>query len=95
MLLFKDLNSRGDIISNNTFMTIADVPYLASKHLNNPINPFTGNIITNDYKYTNYIDTLELYDGDPNTHSKTTFRYSIHRKIKDNIFEITNWIDVQ
>ncbi|TXJ58873.1 hypothetical protein EPJ74_11670 [Brachyspira aalborgi] len=50
MMFVKDLNSRGEIISNDAFTTIADIPFLATKHLNKAKNPFTKKIITNDYK---------------------------------------------
>ena len=95
MLYFKDLNAKGDIVSNNTFMTIADVPYLASKHLDNPKNPFTGKIITNDYKNINGVDVLVTANGDPNANFEKNFNYLQHYNIKDNIFIKTNWTQIK
>ncbi|MBW5410562.1 hypothetical protein E6A50_09295, partial [Brachyspira hampsonii] len=91
MLYFKDFDSRGDIVSNNTFMTIADVPYLAVKHLNNPTNPFTGKIITNDYKNINGIDVIITANADPNANLEKNFNYIGRYNIKNNIFIKTNW----
>ncbi|WP_297298308.1 YidC/Oxa1 family membrane protein insertase [uncultured Brachyspira sp.] len=92
MLYFKDINSKGNIVSNNTFMTIADVPYLASKHLENPINPFTSKLITNDMK-TNGIMAIEIAGGkgDPNANYKMKYNFNRYFIVKDNIFEKTNW----
>ncbi|CRF33180.1 inner membrane protein [Brachyspira suanatina] len=95
MLYFKDLNSKGNIISNNTFMTVADVPYLASKHLDNPTNPFTGKIITNDYKNINGIDVIVTADGDPNANFEKSFNYVASYNVKDNIFIKTNWTQIK
>ena len=95
MLYFKDLNSKGDIISNNTFMTIADVPYLASKHLDNPKNPFTGKIITNDYKNINGIDVIIVANADPNANFEKSFNYVARYNIKNNIFIKTNWTKIK
>ncbi|WP_297249205.1 YidC/Oxa1 family membrane protein insertase [uncultured Brachyspira sp.] len=95
MLYFKDFNSRGEIVSNNTFMTIADVPYLAVKHLDNPKNPFTGKIITNDYKNINGIDVIVTADGDPNANFEKNFNYIASYNVKDNIFIKTNWTQIK
>lgn len=52
MLLVKDFNGEGEICTDSTFMTNADTPTLAMKGLiKNPVNPFTGNTVTNEAKY--------------------------------------------
>ena len=52
MLLVKDFNGEGEIRTDSTFMTNADTPTLAMKGLiKNPVNPFTGNAVTNEAKY--------------------------------------------
>lgn len=91
MLYFKDFNSKGDIITDDAFMTIADVPYLASMHLDNPKNPFTGKLIANKNKSSG-IQVIELKDGEPNANEKMKYNYRQSYIIKDNIFEKTNWV---
>ena len=47
ILLYKDFNSYGDLKIDMTFMTNADVPFLATYgQIEKPVNPFTGNIIS-------------------------------------------------
>ncbi len=72
-------------------MTIADVPYLASMHLDNPKNPFTGKLIANKNKSSG-IQVIELKDGEPNANEKMKYNYRQSYIIKDNIFEKTNWV---
>ncbi|MCZ9894205.1 sulfatase-like hydrolase/transferase [Brachyspira hyodysenteriae] len=91
MLYFKDFTSKGNIVSNNTFMTIADVPYLAAKHLDNPKNPFTGQIITNYPKDSKGVDVIVTANPDPNANFEKNFNYIEHYNIKDNVFIMSNW----
>ena len=90
MMFVKDLNSRGEIISNGAFTTIADIPFLATKHLNKAKNPFTKKIITNDYK-TNGVDIIISKHSDPKGHFKTRIDFDYYYHVKDNIFDINNW----
>jgi len=47
ILLVKDFNADGELTIDMTFMTNADVPFLATKdQIENPVNPFTGNTIS-------------------------------------------------
>ncbi|MDA0079444.1 YidC/Oxa1 family membrane protein insertase [Brachyspira hyodysenteriae] len=95
MLYFKDFNSKGNIVSNNTFMTIADVPYLAAKHLDNPKNPFTGQIITNYPKDSKGVDVIVTANPDPNANFEKNFNYIEHYNIKDNVFIMSNWTRIK
>jgi len=90
-LLVKDFNAKGNIKTDTTFMTNADVPSLAMKDLiQNPINPFTGNAITTiDQKNKPQLIMIErihskneneLWLGLQNT-------YYVH----DNILDEKNW----
>ena len=90
MMFVKDLNSRGEIISNGAFTTIADIPFLATKHLNKAKNPFTKKIITNNYK-TNGVDIIISKHSDPKGHFKTRIDFDYYYNVKDNIFDINNW----
>jgi hypothetical protein len=47
ILLVKDFNASGELKTNLAFMTNADVPFLAlTGQIENPVNPFTGNLIS-------------------------------------------------
>ena len=52
LLLVKDFGNSGEIRTDSTFMTNADTPTLAFKGLiENPVNPFTGNAVTDEAKH--------------------------------------------
>ena len=55
MMFVKDLNSRGKIISNGAFTTIADIPFLATKHLDKAKNPFTKKLLQTIIKIMAFI----------------------------------------
>jgi YidC/Oxa1 family membrane protein insertase len=51
LLLVKDFNAHGPLKTDDTFMTNADVPFLAlDGQIENPVNPFTGKRITTEAK---------------------------------------------
>jgi hypothetical protein len=51
LLMVKDFNGSGGMKTDMTFMSNADVPFLAlNGQIENPINPFTGKAITTDAK---------------------------------------------
>ncbi len=90
VLMVKDFNAQGNMKTDTAFMSTADVPTLAMEGLiENPVNPFTGNIISSERKKDpllilvnraeNKTDT-ELDIGQHNT-------YYVH----DNIFNEKNW----
>lgn len=59
LLMVKDFGSTG-FTTCNDFMTNADVPYLTTLGIiDNPVNPFTGNPITTDNRYTDHL----IYDS--------------------------------
>ena len=89
LLMVKDFNSRGKLIINNAFMTNADVPVLALNGIiNNPINPFTGNILSSKYKKDGIYITTN-HDSMPGNHSKNTYNIKKNQWlfVKDSIFE--------
>jgi len=52
LLMVKDFGNSGEIRTDKTFMTNADTPTLAFKDLiENPVNPFTGNAVTDEAKH--------------------------------------------
>ena len=90
LLMYKDFNSKGEIKIDTNFMTIADTPYLATKHLDKVKNPFTGNIITNDYK-TNGANIIYLNSWRVEEQFSNRYNFNQYYYVKDNIFDINNW----
>ena len=90
LLMYKDFNSKGEIKIDTNFMTIADTPYLATKHLDKVKNPFTGNIITNDYK-TNGANIIYLNSWKIDEQFSNRYNFNEYYYVKDNIFDINNW----
>ena len=92
VLLFKDFNSTGEVRTDMTMRTNADVPYLATEGLGAPqVNPFTGNPFTRaeDYSYFDVfggeIDQRFLDKG------LYEFTFDTHYTVRDNIFDEDNW----
>ncbi|MCI1768678.1 MAG: alkaline phosphatase family protein [Mageeibacillus sp.] len=72
VLMVKDFNSTG-FTTSDEFMTNADTPYLATEGLiSNPVNPFTGNEITEDGK-TGPQFVADNVDIDIHTNNGNTF----------------------
>ena len=90
LLMYKDFNSRGEIKIETNFMTIADMPYLATKHIPNIKNPFNNNLITNDYK-TNAIKFIQFKIGDFDKQIENRYNFDAYYEVKENIFNINNW----
>jgi YidC/Oxa1 family membrane protein insertase len=97
LLLVKDFNATGDITTDMTFMTNADVPSLAVKGvIKNPVNPFTGKLITSEGKKTKVIIT-DTKNWIPQQQNKTSLAispedwYAVH----DSIFDEANWSKIK
>ena len=91
ILLVKDFNAKGDMKTDMTFMTNADVPSLAMKNLiENPVNPFTGNTITTTSQKNNPL--LILIDR---VQDKNETEIELNQQntyyVHDNIFDEKNW----
>ena len=86
LLMFKDFNTRGELKINTNFSTIADMPYLATKHITNIRNYFTDNLITANNKNFAYAIETRGFLQYTNKYSFDTFFL-----IKDNILDINNW----
>jgi len=94
LLMVKDFQSKGKMKTDSTFMSNADVPYLAMNgQIEKLVNPFTGKDITTDLKsnplYIAVSGTILI--GDPN---HTTFELDPKRDyyVHENIFDAKNWI---
>ena len=89
-LMCKDFNSTNNFSMSSNFMTVADVPYLSTKHLSKQVNPFTHNIITNDYK-NGELNPIILNEWQPNRQLEKRFNFSEYYTVKGNIFDKNNW----
>ena len=90
LLMYKDFNSKGEIKIDTNFMTIADTPYLATKHIPNIKNPFNNKLITNDYK-TNGAYMIDLASWKIDEQFSNRYNFNQYYYVKDNIFDINNW----
>ncbi|WP_288680825.1 YidC/Oxa1 family membrane protein insertase [uncultured Brachyspira sp.] len=92
LLMYKDFNSKGEIKIDTNFMTIADTPYLATKHIPNIQNPFNNKLITNDYKTNGaYIINFSGATWVIDNQFSNAYNINYYYHVKDNIFDINNW----
>lgn len=93
LLLVKDFNAHGRLKTNDDFMSNADVPVMALREIvTNPINPFTGNPLTNKQKENGVIVTTnDMWMA--HDHPKNIFKIKDEEwlKVHDNIFNPDNW----
>ena len=90
VLMVKDFNSTG-FTTSDEFMTNADTPYLATEGLiSNPVNPFTGNEITEDGK-TGPQFVADNVDIDIHTNNGNTFVNSDWYTVQSDIWNKDNW----
>jgi hypothetical protein len=96
VLLVKDFSGSArpeisELKTDNTFMTHADVPYLASKDITDAVNPFTRKPLVFDKSDGITISTANEWEApDP-----TKYTWKIGRNewlhVRDNIFDPANW----
>jgi len=91
LLMVKDFNSTG-FSTVNEFMTNADVPTMAVENIiENPINPFTGEIICNTQKTDREQYIVASPEWDTETNNGNTFLPSKWYVVEDNIWDMSNW----
>ncbi|MBO7048758.1 MAG: YidC/Oxa1 family membrane protein insertase [Spirochaetia bacterium] len=78
LLLYKDFGASGDIRTDNSFMTVADVPSLATQGKDDREQKKTG-------------FTVLTGGVDPADHGKYKFNYTEKYRVRDNIFKAANW----
>ena len=96
LLLVKDFNRNGELETDMTFMTNADVPFLSTQGvIDTPLNPFTGTVISMDSKLDGEQGVFVVCDGKwmPDKHDENTFKIADNEwyHVKDNIFVDSNW----
>jgi YidC/Oxa1 family membrane protein insertase len=92
LLIVKDFDSKGRIKKDDTFMTNGDVPLLALEGIiENPVNPFTGNLLQADKDNGVAITTITHIGSEK--HRNNTYRIGKNQwlYVKDNIFDPSNW----
>ena len=95
VLMVKDFDDKGFYISDQ-FMTNADVPTIAMDGLiEAPVNPFTGNEVTNEMKNDEiheiqWTDIWDTNKNNGNTFTPATW-YAVHGT---NIFDHDNWENI-
>ncbi len=94
LLMVKDFEAEDEWSTDMTFMTNADVPVLAMEGvINNPINPFTGKLITNKMKneepmlITDSANFLVQENNGYKFDAEDGNWWSVH----DNIYDMSNW----
>ena len=97
LLLVKDFGAEGELKTDMTFMTTADVPIIAAKDIAGaePCNPWTGKPLRPEKKDGVIIATSILWD--PAHHFKNRFNISADEwlKVRDNIFDKDKWSRVE
>jgi YidC/Oxa1 family membrane protein insertase len=92
ILFFKDFDAAGDMQTDTSFMTTADVPLLAVRGiLDNPVNPFTGKPLAADKA-----NGVNIYLGGSSRISdyynwEALDKTSSFYQVKDSIFDERNW----
>ncbi len=91
LLLVKDFGST-EFTTDNTFMTNADVPTLATGGLiENPVNPFTGKPINWDPKLESEQHILYSDKWDTAVNNGNTYLPGKWLSVWGNIFDLNNW----
>ena len=92
ILMFKDFNSKGKLVTDNTFMTNADVPLLLTSDLiTKPVNPFTNIELTSDKENGATITTIGALSS--RVHTKYLLKIDNNQwlHVNNNIFDSKNW----
>lgn len=100
MLMIKDFGSTGELITDDSFMTAADVPVMAMKGLVEDLtNPFTGNDLIRYAEEAKSrpqaMTTSHLYAIYSNNGYKFDTSDGKWFTVHDNIFDIDNWEEIE
>ena len=91
VLMVKDFNSTGFKTSED-FMTNADTAVYAMKDIiSNPVNPFTGNPVTDQIKRDGPVHITVSRQWHPEQQDGTTYKPDMWYSVHDNIFDRNNW----
>jgi YidC/Oxa1 family membrane protein insertase len=93
LLMVKDFDTSGEMQTDMTFMTNADVPFLALKdQIDHPVNPFTGKAISQEAKKKPLYIAISGFTIIENP-NQTQFTLDLKKDyyVHDNIFDPDNW----
>lgn len=91
LLLVKDFDAKEFSVSDE-FMTNADVPTLATQGIiDEPVNPFTGRVITNENKYEQEQYVFGSCEWDVSVNNGNVFRPGMWFSVRDSIKDKSNW----
>lgn len=89
LLLVKDFGASGEWKQDGSFMTVADVPSIAVKGLEEkPLNPFTGKPLESSKENGILVGYGPI---EANEHNRNTYKFTPVYRVKDNIFKGENW----
>lgn len=95
LFMIKDFESQYFTI-DNSFMTLADVPYLSTKDLiEKPVNPYTGKEIVKVEKEGTKFNVFGSKEWDINTNNGNTFKKGIWYSVHDDCLDPNNWEIIQ
>ena len=92
LLMVKDFGSHGELKWDETFMTNADVPTLATQGLiEHPVNPFTGKEIDGNLWKSQKQKVTFSHDWSTSTNNKTTFSVNKWYEVEDTVLDPEKW----
>ena len=90
LFMVKDFGATG-FTTSDEFMTNADTPYLALKDvIEDPVNPYTGNPITNEDKYGDLL-LFNSTEWEVDKNNGTTYLPGYWYSVKDDLWNKDNW----
>ncbi|MBR3251761.1 MAG: YidC/Oxa1 family membrane protein insertase [Erysipelotrichaceae bacterium] len=95
LLMVKDYNSK-EFSVDNSFMTVADVPYLATEEIiEKPVNVFTGKEIEKMEKENTVFNVFASRIHDTNVNNGTQFIEDKWYSVHDNCLDTENWKEIE
>jgi YidC/Oxa1 family membrane protein insertase len=94
LLMVKDFGAVGEMQTDMTFMSNADVPCLAFQgQIAEPVNPFTGTKITSNAQMSSLYIAVSAANLNPGKPLDTQFALNPKKDyyVHDNIFDANNW----
>lgn len=91
LMLVKDFNAKG-FTTSDKFMTAADTPTLATQGvISNPVNPFTGNVISSKAKFEHDQYVFFSYNWNVEENCGTQYVAGDWYTVHDSIWDKSNW----
>jgi hypothetical protein len=95
LLMVKDFHAHGALIVDDSFMTNADVPLIALKDIvENPLNPWTGKIITGNKENGITLTTSVLWSVDRHSEYSFAIKPDEWLHVHTTIYDQNNWSQV-